>query len=450
MPLVAKEGLLVRDALVSRVQWIVALRLVLITLFLLILATFFLGGRLAQYPVSIPIVFWTIGLSYAIAIVYSTLIRRGKHLMRVSEVQIVVDQIFATVIVFVSGGPTSGATSLYALGALSGAVLIGARGAILGAVAGLSLYGLLSASLVFHWVSAPRDQPTFATDPVAIAYPFFGSAIGIVVGAALGAYLAERLRRTGGELEIARERATRAERLAELGKVAAWLAHEIRNPLGSIRGSIEMLRESPGLSDEERTLCEIVQTESERLNGLVTDMLDLARPRDPQMTPVQVQDLIAEISKLAARSSEAKNVAIKLSLEATRPWALCDGAQLRQVLWNLLRNALEASPEQSEVSITTRNDADTISIEIVDAGPGIAEEDRQRIFDVFYTKQRGHGVGIGLAVVKQIIDAHRGVGAALSVDSGQGGGARFRLDFLVAEAPPQRESPTSLKRISVV
>src|SRR5690606_37354277 len=144
------------------------------------------------------------------------------------------------------------ATSFYGLTCLVGAILIGLRGAVLAAVSGLSLFGLLCAGFALEWVRPPLDQraASYLVEWNAIVYPLLVNGLGVVVVALLAGYLAERLRRTGGALVIANERAVAAERLAMLGRIAAGLAHEIRNPLGSISGSIELLREAPGLSDE--------------------------------------------------------------------------------------------------------------------------------------------------------------------------------------------------------
>src|SRR6185369_1043598 len=165
----------------------------------------------------------------------------------------------------------------------------------------------LCASLATGSLRPPPDQPftTYATTSSGLGYALLVNVVGVIVVAVLAGYLADRLRRTGGALIEATARADEAERLAELGKIAAWLAHEIRNPLGSIRGSIEMLRESDALSAEDKQLCDIVQRETARLNDLVGDMLDLSKPRSPEPRDVDVAALAREVvarAKLAVRT----------------------------------------------------------------------------------------------------------------------------------------------------
>src|SRR5208337_3967593 len=136
---------------------------------------------------------------------------------------------------------------------------------------------------------------------------------------------------TGGELQAATVRANEAERLAVLGRIAAGLAHEIRNPLGSITGSIEMLRESPALSDEDRRLCDIVHREARRLNDLVGDMVDLSKPRPPHAEATDVAALAREVVALATNASRGSGIAVRYEGPAGQALARCDGGQMRQV-----------------------------------------------------------------------------------------------------------------------
>jgi signal transduction histidine kinase len=328
----------------------------------------------------------------------------------------------------VTGGATSGATSFYALTCLLGSMLIGLRGATLGALSGIALYATLCFAFVFHWIGAPHDQPGYVLTLGELVYPLLVNTLGIGVVALLAGYLAERLRLTGGALEQATRRALQSERLALLGRVAAGLAHEIRNPLGSISGSIEMLRDSPNLSDEEKQLCAIVQREAARLNHLVTDMLDLSKPKQPKMENVDVGALARDVVALAARSerSGSGDVSVAYDGPAEATFARCDGEQMRQVLWNLVRNAVQASGAGTEVRIVVRDDGREVSLAVVDTGPGIDESARDKLFDVFFTT-RPHGAGMGLAVVKRIIDDHAPFGASIAVESEGSGGATFRV-----------------------
>jgi two-component system, NtrC family, sensor histidine kinase HydH len=414
------------DTLAGRIAWITALRLGFLVLLLGAVAILYLGGELALYPFSLRIVFATIASGFALAAVYALVLRSGRRSQELAWTQIVLDQITWTAIVYVSGGVTSGATSFYALTCLVGAVFIGPRGALGAAAVGVGLYALLCLGLHFGWVIPPPDQAAegYLREAAHLTYPLLVNALGVSVVALLAVYLAERLRLTGGALQEANARALEAERLAVLGRIAAGLAHEIRNPLGSITGSIEILRESPALSEEDRRLCDIVQREARRLNDLVGDMVDLSRPRPAKPEATDVASLAREVVALASNAARGADVAVKYEGPAGEALARCDGAQMRQVLWNLVRNAIQASSAGATVAVSVVVDDRDVALAVDDEGPGVSQD--ARIFDDFFTT-RTHGAGIGLAVVRRILEGHQPMGARLTVERASRGGARFRV-----------------------
>lgn len=430
------------DALRSRLAWITGLRLIFLTLFLGAVAFFYLGGELTRYPFSMRVVLGAIGTAYAMGAVYGTVLRSRQHTLRLAYVQIVLDQVLWTSIVYVSGGPTSGATAFYGLTVLTGAILVGPRGATVAAATGVSLYVLLCVALEVDWISGPVDQPPYVGGFPALAYPLLLNGLGLMVVALLGGYLAERLRITGGALEEAELRADQAERLAELGRISAWLAHEVRNPLGSISGSVEMIREAPGLGEEDKRLCDIVQSEVKRLNELVGDMLDLAKPMTPEPTAVDVAALAREVVELANRGDA--DVFVRYAGPSGPALALCDGAHMRQVLWNLVRNAVQATrsaresgsrsmPPIPEVDVVVEEHKGAVALLVLDRGPGIPAALKPSVFDAFYTS-RSQGAGIGLAVVKRIIDDHAPFGASIRVADRSPRGTAFTVTLRPAGA----------------
>ncbi|MCL2724735.1 MAG: ATP-binding protein [Polyangiaceae bacterium] len=404
--------------LARRLAWVTGLRLLFLAVLLGGTAFFYLRSALGEHPESEKIVFGAIGSGFALAAIYAAVLRTGRHLRRLAEAQIILDQLTWTAIVYVSGGAASGATSFYGLTCLVGAVLIGLRGAILAGTSGISLFLVMCAAFALGWVRPPHDQSTanYLVTYGEMAYPVLVNVLGIGVVTFLAGYLAVRLRVTGGALALANERAHAAERLAILGRIAAGLAHEIRNPIGSISGSVELLREAPGLSSEDRKLCEIIQREAVRLNNLVTDMLDLSKPRAPDPRPVDVAALARDVVALASRTerSGAGDVTVRYEGPADPLWGLCDSSQMRQVLWNLVRNGVQASGAGKTVVVSATGNGDRVRLAVIDQGPGILPEDTAKLFDAFYTK-RQHGTGIGLAVVRRIIDDHARYGVSIAV-----------------------------------
>jgi two-component system sensor histidine kinase PilS (NtrC family) len=225
------------------------------------------------------------------------------------------------------------------------------------------------------------------------------------------------------ELTELRRTAERAERLAALGRLAAALAHEIRNPLGSISGSVQLVREAKALDEEDKRLLSIVLREVDRLNGLVTSMLQVGRPRDPARVSTDMAALTDDVLEVARRDLKHEGISIELHAPRANVSAWIDGDQIRQVIWNLLNNALAHAPRPSVVRIELTRGESNVYWTIEDQGPGVPEEARGHLFDMLYSK-RPHGVGLGLALVDQIVRANDG---EVSVVSPPGKGAKFQL-----------------------
>ncbi|WP_438015080.1 ATP-binding protein [Sorangium sp. So ce315] len=417
--------------LASRLTWLIALRLAVLTVFLVVTAAVYLGGFTPGSFSSI-VALVTVAAAYGVSGIYAVFLRMKRALRTIARAQLVTDQITWTALVYITGGATSGATSLYGLTCLTGAILLGLPGAIVAAASGASAYLVLCAALGLHLVGVPPDQPSgaYVTQWGELRYPMFVNLLAIMVVTLLASYLAERLRATGGRLVQATARAEQAERLAALGRLAAGLAHEIRNPLGSIAGSIELLRTGGTLSDEDRKLCEIIERETARLNDLVGDMLDLSRPRAPALEPVDLSATARDVVVLAGRSGRGGDVDVRFEGPPSAP-VTADAAQMRQVVWNLVRNAIQASSPGAAVTVRlARGDGRAWALEIRDQGRGIPAGARDRLFDAFFTT-RTHGMGIGLAVVKRILDDH---GFAIEVDSREGEGTAFRVK--IPDRPP--------------
>lgn len=413
--------------LVRRLAWVIGARVLVLSVALGAVTAvnvkrgFDVGGSTVQISLA------TIAIALGLAAVYAAVLRAGRALEPLATAQVVLDQAAWTVLVYLTGGAASGATSFYGLTCVVGAFLLGLRGAAISVLAGVSCYALLTVALYRGWLAPPSDQPPpmYAVGFEELTYYLLVNTLVMVVVTLLTAYLAERLRTAGGQLVEAEARAESAERLAVLGRLAAGLAHEIRNPLGSIAGSIQLLRTSPVLSEEDRKLCEIIQREASRLNDLVSDMMDVARPRAPQIGIVDVCRLAREVVSLAAKSGRGvSDVSISFTGEDRAP-VRADPSQLRQLLWNLVRNAVQASNAGGTVEVAIRERDGNVILTVRDDGVGIDPVAKERLFDAFFTT-RSHGTGIGLAVVKRIADEH---GFAIDVESEQGSGATFRVNL---------------------
>lgn len=406
---------------VGRLARHTAIRLVVLTLFLGAISLVYLRG-VSPGGFSSLVAFLTVAAGFALSGIYAWLIRRRWRLDTIGYTQLVTDQLLCTSFVYITGGVTSGGVSLYGLTCLTGAIVLGKRGALTALLSAALAYLSLTGGLMTGLLEPPPDQPdNYVLDWSQIGYPLFANLFALVVVTGLASYLAERLRTAGGDLAAATARAEQAEQLALLGKLAAGLAHEIRNPLGSISGSIELLRSSAALSEEDRMLCEIVQRETARLNDLVGDMLDLARAREPQLETLDLAEVSREVALLASQSGRGRDVGIEVRVAEKAP-IRADAAQLRQVVWNLVRNAVQVSGPGDPVTVDVHRLGDRVELSVTDRGPGIPDDARGRLFDAFFTT-RSHGTGVGLAVVKRILDQH---GFAIEVES-SATGATFKV-----------------------
>jgi two-component system sensor histidine kinase PilS (NtrC family) len=223
------------------------------------------------------------------------------------------------------------------------------------------------------------------------------------------------------ELRRLEQQNRRSERLVTVGQLAAGIAHEIRNPLASISGSIELLKQTPQASDEDRTLMTIVHREITRLNVLIGDLLDYANPRPQQAVDLDLGVLIGETLQVA-RGDQAF-AEIEVSSDVPTPIALnADPAKLRQVLWNLLRNAADAAAAGGKhVIVTARDEGTAVTVTVADDGAGIGREHIARIFDPFFTT-RNKGTGLGLATCHTIVAEH---GGRIEVESEVGKGTKM-------------------------
>ncbi len=425
--------------LARRIAVLTGARLVFLTVLLAALVLLYGPRRLDVEGVTVRVATLTLAIAYALAAVYAAVLRTGRGLRPLADVQTVLDQATWTVIVYLSGGATSGAMSFYGLSCVAGAALTGLRGAAIAAIAAIVMFVPMSIGLGLGWLPPPSDQPigVYLMGRTELAYHVSLNALVLVVVMLLSGYLAERLRLTGGQLFAAEVRAAEAERLALIGRLASGLAHEIRNPLGAIAGSIQLLRESPELSREDRELCDLVRREAGRLDELVSDMLDLSRPRPLARQLFDLATLAREVVALAGRTGRAATDVEVVYVGCERALIHADPSQFRQLIWNLVRNAVQASGSGDVVTVGVEEQESTVLLSVEDEGEGIEPGATEQLFDAFFTT-RSHGTGVGLAVVKRIADDH---GFSLEVRSARARGAIFAVR---APAPGPSLAPPAL------
>ena len=309
------------------------------------------------------------------------------------------------------------------------------------AILGLSAIALLVGLLVM-WLSQRALRPirtlTEAAQrlgrgsPESVAVPEQGGDELATLAREFNA-MAQRLAARERELRAQGEALLRSERLAAIGRIAAQITHEIRNPLSSISLNAEELGER---APDARELCDAIVREVDRLTGITEEYLRFARLPKPQVQRADVNDTVRDLLDFVRPELEAGGVRVTASLSPGLPRVLADVAQLRQLLLNLLRNAREAMPSGGSLHVATRSDEGLVSLEIQDTGQGISPERMERIFDPFFTT-KARGTGLGLAMAQEIAQEH---GGQLLCESVVGGGAVFTLRLPAAPLLEQAQA----------
>lgn len=236
------------------------------------------------------------------------------------------------------------------------------------------------------------------------------------------------IERRQAQLADAQAELVEKERLAAVGELAAVMAHEVRNPLCVVFSALEALRKRLGTTEGDvSALINMAGEEAERLNRMVDDLLDFARPHTPRRQPTAIDRVIASAVEVATCSAPTHSIRFRAVIDPRLPQVPIDERMIRQVLINLLINAVQAMPAGGEISInagaTQHEGRPFARIEVVDDGPGMAEDITERVFQPFFTT-KATGTGLGLAVVRRFVEAHSGQVAVRTV---KGDGSTFTM-----------------------
>ncbi len=228
-----------------------------------------------------------------------------------------------------------------------------------------------------------------------------------------------------GEVKGLQAEVRRTERLAALGRLVAGMAHEIRNPLNSISGYSQHLKGKFGSDTSEGKALDVIVKEVDRLNRVITELLDFSRPQDPELEPLDLNETVRSTLALIAREAASQGVTIVEELPDTQVPVMGHSDSLKQLLLNLSLNALQAMPDGGVLSVQAGIHGKRAFLKVSDTGPGIPPEKQESIFEPFYTT-RESGTGLGLAIVHRIVLDH---GAEIRVESSPGSGAAFIVRF---------------------
>jgi signal transduction histidine kinase len=231
------------------------------------------------------------------------------------------------------------------------------------------------------------------------------------------------------DLENARALLQRADRLSALGTLAAGVAHEIRNPLVSVRTFIQLLPERVDDEEFRTSFRELALNEIERICELITDLLAFSKPSPAEREPTNLNDIASQIVRLLDAEARKRDVQIRLQLADRVPIVVAHEPQVKQVLMNVVLNAIQACPDDGRVDVRTYADGPQGVVEVADTGAGMTREQQEQIFDPFFTTKET-GSGLGLYIAHRIVAEH---GGAIAVTPREGGGTIFRITFRGSE-----------------
>ncbi|RLC05666.1 MAG: two-component sensor histidine kinase [Deltaproteobacteria bacterium] len=420
-------------------------KLKLLMFFRLIFTSILLGSTIVLQlnesvsPLAPPLLFLygLIASIFVMSFFYSVTISSIQHKVVFAYIQIGIDTLVVTLIVLVTGCFLSFFSFLYLVVIIYSSVLLFLNGSMV--MAGLcSLQYVILISLEYYGIIQPYGADIspliLEFGWLRVLYKVMITAVACYAVAFLSGFLSEQTRRSRNELQRMSEHVKRMEKMASLGEMAAGLAHEIKNPLASLSGSIQVLREENRHGPEHDNLMRIVLRETDRLTSLASDFLLFAKPPAGKRESIRLDEAINEILELFQKN---RTIREKLTIERNLIHDIfvdVDPIHLRQILWNLLLNAAEAIDGEGRIAVDMVHQKNRrIQIVLTDNGEGISPENVDAIFDPFYTTKHS-GTGLGLSIVYRILEYY---GSRLDVDSteGQGTLVHFSLKILTVPEP---------------
>ena len=347
--------------------------------------------------------------AYGFSALFFGLYAWGRGLVAQAFAQVVFDLVLITAFVHISGGIASSMYFLYLFPIIAAGLVISGRAGFLAASLSAILFGLLVDGVYFGFIPAFRPEHAVKTPLGSMLVTIFIAWGVFFVIAGLISKLAGSLRKTREALRAAEKELLVRERLSEAGRVSASLAHEIRNPLAAISGSVQVLKKELALSDEQRDLMGIVIKESERVSHSLEQFLDFALPSKHVFSVISLTDILDETLKILKGGGELDG-----KVEVTGNFRSADlhyygnAGQFKQVFWNLIKNAVKAMPDGGRLRLDFLGpQRKEIRIVVADSGRGMTDEDKEHLFEPFYSGFE-NGRGLGMSIVRKIVDDYDG------------------------------------------
>lgn len=374
---------------------------------------------------SFIVLYVLIAIIFLLSIYYIVFFRTAKIKPLFPYIQIGTDTLLVTLIIFITGSFTSIFSFLYLVVIIYSSMIIYRKGSMIMAAFCSIQYGILI-DLEYYGIIDPYFlKESSSIGNYAWHLVLFKVVITMVACFAvafLSGLLSEQLRRTKKELSVMKERVERVEKMAYLGEMATGITHEVKNPLASLAGSIQILRKDIPYNPEHDKLMQIVLRETDRLNALVSNFLLFAKPPVGKIERVDLESALAETIKLFEKDQDTSRRVSIISDFYPNIWVEIDPVHLRQVMWNIILNAAEAIEGEGLIKVKTYPLKHNYAcVEVIDTGCGMTKTLIQSIFNPFFTT-KSSGTGLGLSIVHRILESYN---SWLDVESEVGKGTRF-------------------------
>ncbi|MDH4258111.1 MAG: ATP-binding protein [Candidatus Aminicenantes bacterium] len=353
--------------------------------------------------------FYLILSFYLLSLAYLVLYLWGKFYTLQASAQIFFDLILVSALVYISGGLQGSFYFLYIFDIIAASIVISKRASYITAALSAILLGLMVELMYFKVIPyyGPGEQIEISLG--LMNYNIFMAWSAFFLVAFLINYLTENLRRARNEMILAQKELDIKNKLAVAGEISAQLAHEIRNPLAAISGSVQVLKDELGLRKEQRELMDIIVDESKRVSQSIEQFLNLASIGPKVFSTINLTDILKEtLTLLQSSGAMDGNLEVKGNYSLNDVRYFGNRNQFKQLFWNIIRNALKAMPGGGALTIDfNRIKRDVIQLRFADTGIGMTEEKRERIFEPFYSGFED-GQGLGMAVARKIVDDYKG------------------------------------------
>ena len=419
----------------TKVKWLMFFRIIFSALLLASTIVLQQSNTDTSLGRSFGILYGLIVAIFFISLIYSLLLKRIKNEIAFAFIQTSVDTFFVMLIIFMTGGFLSVFTFLYLVVIIYSSMLLPMRGTMIIAALCSLQFGVL-VELEYFGILSPLGTSGRALASVYDWYQIFFKLMITTVAcfavAFLSSLLSEQTRKSREELRAMESHVKRVEKMAAIGEMAAGLAHEIKNPLASLTGSIQLLKEDMRYDPDHARLMQIILREADRLSSLASNFLYYARPPAGKIEPIELDRALLETAELFEKDGSNNGRISTIKKISPNVWITMDPGHLHQILWNLLLNAAEAIDNEGQIVIEMfplkhRN----ACVKVSDNGCGMSQETLKSIFDPFFTT-KSNGTGLGLSIVHRILEAND---AWLNVESELNKGTTVTLNFKQI-APP--------------